>query len=94
MNKPTVNFTRMRDGSREDYLMLRELEVLHLAIPRLSASCVKSGGCRRAVDAAGLQDHLLSSTCSRVRSVCAATALRILIWIVAVLLHDIGHGLV
>ena len=32
MNEPKVSFTQMKDGTREDYELLRELEAPHLAM--------------------------------------------------------------
>ncbi len=89
MNKPTVNFTQMKDGTREDYLLLREMEAPHLAMTperilrelRLQAEETLPG-----YKITRLEHGLQAAT--RARREGADTD-----WIVAALLHDIGDGL-
>jgi len=89
MNKPTVNFTQMKDGTQEDYLMLRELEGPHLAMTpdrilrelKLQAEETLPG-----YKISRLEHGLQAAT--RARRDGADSE-----WIVAALLHDIGDGL-
>lgn len=89
MNKPTVKFTQMKDGTREDYLMLRELEGPHLAMTperilrelKLQAEETLPG-----YRITRLEHGLQAAT--RARREGAGSD-----WIAAALLHDIGDGL-
>ncbi len=89
MNKPTVKFTQMKDGTREDYLMLRELEGPHLAMTPdrvLRELAMQADETLPGYKITRL-DHALQSA-TRARRDGASTD-----WIVAALLHDIGDGL-
>lgn len=87
--QPTVNFTAMKDGTRDEYLLLRELELPHLAH---TADRVL-----RELEHAGTEtlpgyritrlQHALQSA-SRAYADGADDD-----WVVAALLHDIGDGL-
>jgi len=89
MNKPTVKFTQMKDGTREDYLMLRELEGPHLAMTperilrelKLQAEETLPG-----YRITRLEHGLQAATRARREGADGD-------WIVAALLHDIGDGL-
>ncbi len=89
MNKPTVKFTQMKDGTREDYLMLRELESPHLAMTPnrvLRELAMQAHETLPGYKITRLE-HALQAA-SRARRDGASTD-----WIVAALLHDIGDGL-
>ena len=89
MNKPTVKFTRMKDGTRQEYQMLRELEAPHLAMTpdrilrelRLQAEETLPG-----YRITRLEHGLQAATRARREGADSD-------WIVAALLHDIGDGL-
>ncbi len=89
MNKPTVNFTQMKDGTREEYLMLRELEAPHLAMTPdrvLRELKMQAEETLPGYRITRLEHGLQAAT--RARREGADTD-----WIVAALLHDIGDGL-
>ena len=89
MNKPTVKFTQMKDGTREDYLMLREVEAPHLAMTPdrvLRELAMQADETLPGYKITRLEHALQSAT--RARRDGADTD-----WIVAALLHDIGDGL-
>ena len=85
----TVSFIQMKDGTKEDYQLLRQLEEPYLAMTsdrllrelRLQAEDTLSG-----YKITRLEHALQSAT--RAENDCADTD-----WIVAALLHDIGDGL-
>jgi predicted HD phosphohydrolase len=89
MNKPTVAFTQMKDGTREDYLLLRELEGPHLAMTperilrelKLQADETLDG-----YKVTRLEHALQAATRARRDGADAD-------WVAAALLHDIGDGL-
>jgi len=85
----TVAFTQMKDGTREDYLMLRELELQHVAMTpdrvlrelRMSEEETIPGYKITRLE------HALQSATRALREGADVD------WIVAALLHDIGDGL-
>jgi predicted HD phosphohydrolase len=85
----TVAFTQMKDGSRDDYLLLRRTEHRHLAgtADRLLRELARQGE----ESFEGYQitrlDHALQSATRAVREGADVD------WIVSALLHDIGDGL-
>jgi len=89
MNEPTVSFTQMKDGTREDYELLHKLEQPYLAMTadrimrelRLQAEETMAG-----YKITRLEHGLQSAT--RAENDGADVD-----WIVAALLHDIGDGL-
>ena len=89
MTKPTVSFTQMKDGTRQDYQMLHALEAPHLAMTpdrvlrelRQQAQETLPG-----YRITRLEHGLQSATRARRDGADAD-------WIVAALLHDIGDGL-
>ena len=85
----TVSFTRMKDGTREDYLLLRELEHAHLAATadRLLRELQLQGEESLPGYRVTRLEHALQSA-TRARRDGADID-----WIVAALLHDIGDGL-
>ena len=85
----TVSFSRMEDGTREDYLLLQELEKAHLAG---TAERVLREMARQAEEnyegyKIGRLDHALQTATMAERDGADID------WIVAALLHDIGDGL-
>ncbi len=92
MHKPpekAVSFTQMKDGTREDYLLLHELEKPHHA---MTADRILRELRRQEEDTlTGYKisrlDHALQSA-TRAQEDGAETD-----WVVAALLHDIGDGL-
>src|SRR3954468_74373 len=85
----TVSFSAMRDGTREDYLLLQRLERPHVAA---TADRILRELARMAEDALdGYKitrlDHALQSATRALREGTDTD------WIVAALLHDIGDGL-
>jgi predicted HD phosphohydrolase len=86
---PTVGFTRMQDGSREDYLLLQELEHSHHAgtAERLLRELQLQGEETLPGYRVTRLEHALQSA-TRAQRDGADTD-----WIVAALLHDVGDGL-
>ncbi len=85
----TVSFTRMKDGTKADYLLLAELEKdYHRGTPRRVVEELKRQG-EATLEGYRITrlDHGLQSA-TRARRDGADTD-----WIVAALLHDIGDGL-
>jgi predicted HD phosphohydrolase len=85
----TVSFTQMKDGSREDYLLLHELEKPFVA---MTAGRILRELRHQAEEAlAGYKitrlEHALQSATRALRDGADAD------WIVGALLHDIGDGL-
>lgn len=85
----TVSFTQMKDGSREDYLLLHELEKPFVA---MTAERILRELRHQAEEAlSGYKitrlDHALQSATRALRDGADAD------WIVGALLHDIGDGL-
>lgn len=85
----TVNFTQMKDGTREEYLLLRELEKPFLA---MTADRILRELKAQAEDTLeGYKvtrlDHALQSATRALRDGAEED------WIVGALLHDIGDGL-
>lgn len=85
----TVSFTRMKDGTREEYLMLRELESQHTQ--HLSDRILRELRLQGDESLPGYRitrlEHALQSA-TRARREGADID-----WVVATLLHDIGDGL-
>jgi predicted HD phosphohydrolase len=89
MNKPTVSFTQMKDGTRDDYELLRELEAPHLAMTPdrvLRELAMQADETLPGYKITRL-DHALQAA-TRARREGAGID-----WVVAALLHDIGDGL-
>ena len=87
--KETVTFTQMKDGTREDYLLLERLEKPFLA---MTADRVLDE-LRRAGDAT-LEGYQITRLAHGLQSATRAERDGAdLDWIVAALLHDIGDGL-
>ena len=85
----TVGFTQMKDGSREDYLLLRDLEHRHLA--GTGARVLRELERQAEETFEGYQITRLEHALQ-----CATRAERDgadIDWIVAALVHDIGDGL-
>jgi predicted HD phosphohydrolase len=85
----TVNFTRMKDGTQQEYLMLRAFEQQHSALTadRILRELRKS-------DDETIAGYRITRLAHALQG--ATRALREgadIDWIVAVLLHDIGDGL-
>jgi predicted HD phosphohydrolase len=85
----TVSFTQMKDGSREDYLLLRELEKPHLAMTaeRIVRELRHQGEETIPGYKVTRLDHALQSATRALRDGADED------WIVGALLHDIGDGL-
>ena len=85
----TVSFTQMKDGTREDYELLHQLEGPYLAgtADRLLRELKSQGDETLAGYKITRLDHALQSA-TRARRDGADTD-----WVVAALLHDIGDGL-
>ena len=85
----TVSFTRMKDGTREDYLLLAELERPWVAGTggRILAELSRQGTATLEGYRITRLDHALQAA-TRARRDGADTD-----WIVGALLHDIGDGL-
>jgi predicted HD phosphohydrolase len=85
----TVSFIRMKDGTREDYLLLQELEHAHLAATadRLLRELHQQGEESLPGYRVTRLEHALQSA-TRARRDGADID-----WIVAALLHDVGDGL-
>jgi len=85
----TVSFTQMKDGTREDYLMLREAEDAYIA--GTAARLLRELASQAEEPMEGYQinrlDHALQSATRAEREGADID------WIVAALLHDIGDGL-
>lgn len=85
----TVSFTQMKDGTKEEYELLRKLEQPFL---RLTAERVLSE--LRRQDEATLEGYKITRLQHGLQSATRAEADRVDIdWIVGALLHDIGDGL-
>jgi predicted HD phosphohydrolase len=86
---PTVSFRQMKDGTREDYELLRELEVPFVAATpvRLLAELARQKTDTLAGYKVTRLDHALQAATRARREGADAD------WIVAALLHDIGDGL-
>jgi predicted HD phosphohydrolase len=85
----TVDFVRMKDGTREEFLLLRELEADHahgLVARVLRELSLQAGESLPGYRVTRLEHALQSAT--RARREGADTD-----WIVAALLHDVGDGL-
>ncbi len=88
-DKPTVSFTRMKDGTREDYELLAELDAPHAerTADRVLAELARQNGDTvLGYKISRLQHGLQAAT--RARRDAADTD-----WVVAALLHDVGDGL-
>jgi predicted HD phosphohydrolase len=85
----TVSFTQMKDGTREDYLLLRELEHPFLAgtADRVLRELARLGDDTLAGYQVTRLDHVLQAATRARRDGADAD------WVVAALLHDIGDGL-
>jgi predicted HD phosphohydrolase len=85
----TVSFTQMKDGSREDYLLLRELEKPHLAMTaeRIVRELRHQGEETLAGYKVTRLGHALQSATRALRDGADED------WVVGALLHDIGDGL-
>jgi len=84
-----VSFTRMCDGTQQDYLLLQSLEGPHLAATanRLLRELERQGEESLAGYRVSRLDHALQSATRALRDGADDD------WIVATLLHDIGDGL-
>lgn len=84
-----VSFTQMKDGTEQDYLLLRDLEAKHLAgtADRVLRELARQGG----ETCEGYQitrlEHALQSATRALRDGADDD------WVVSALLHDIGDGL-
>ncbi len=89
MQEDKVSFARMKDGTREDYMLLRELERPHLSMTadRILRELRMQGEEGMAGYNITRLDHGLQAA-SRAERDGADTD-----WVVAALLHDIGDGL-
>jgi predicted HD phosphohydrolase len=87
--KPTVSFTQMKDGTKEDYALLERLEADYVAgtADRLLRELARQGEETLAGYKITRLEHALQSA-TRAERDGASTD-----WIVAALLHDIGDGL-
>ena len=85
----TVGFTAMKDGTREDYLLLREMEAHHHTgtADRLLREMARQGDETIEGYQVTRLDHALQAATRARRDGADAD------WIVAALLHDIGDGL-
>lgn len=85
----TVSFTQMKDGSREDYLLLHELEKPFLAMTaeRILRELAQQGEDTMAGYKVTRLEHALQTATRALRDGADED------WIVAALLHDIGDGL-
>jgi predicted HD phosphohydrolase len=85
----TVNFTQMKDGTQQEYLMLREFEKQHTAMTadRILRELRKSDDETIAGYRITRLAHALQGATRAMREGADID------WIVAVLLHDIGDGL-
>lgn len=85
----TVSFTQMKDGTREDYALLHELEGPYLAgtADRVMAELARQGEESLAGYKITRLEHGLQSATRARRDGADAD------WVVATLLHDIGDGL-
>ena len=88
-NSDTVAFTAMKDGSRDDYLMLQEKEHRYIegTADRLLDELRRQGETSMEGYQITRLDHALQSATRAYRDGADAD------WIVATLLHDIGDGL-
>ncbi len=85
----TVSFTQMKDGSREDYLLLQEAEHAYVAgnADRILRELASQADDKMEGYRITRLDHALQSATRAEREGADAD------WIVAALLHDIGDGL-
>ena len=88
-NHPTVDFTAMKDGTKEDYLLLHELEKPFLALTadRVLQELERQGEATLEGYKITRLDHGLQSATRAHREGADID------WVVAALLHDIGDGL-
>lgn len=90
MNNPrAVSFTQMKDGTKEDYQLLHELEkpYLSLTADRVLDELKRQGGVSLEGYKITRLDHALQSATRALRDGADID------WIVGALLHDIGDGL-
>lgn len=85
----SVSFVRMKDGTREEYLLLRELELAHLSV--LDQRVLRELSLQGDESLPGYRltrlQHALQSATRASRDGADID------WVVAALLHDIGDGL-
>ncbi len=88
-NTQVVGFTAMKDGTREDYLLLEELEKSYLSetAERVLAELKRQGQVSLAGYRITRLEHALQSATRAHRDGADID------WVVAALLHDIGDGL-
>jgi len=86
---PTVSFTQMKDGTKDDYALLHELEkpYLSLTADRILDELKRQGDVSLEGYKITRLDHALQSATRAMRDEAD------LDWIVGALLHDIGDGL-
>jgi len=88
-DKQTVSFIQMKDGSRDDYLLLRDLERPYLALTadRILDELRRQGSTTLEGYQITRLDHGLQAATRAHRDGADVD------WVVAALLHDIGDGL-
>ncbi|MCH2167877.1 MAG: HD domain-containing protein [Oceanicola sp.] len=88
-HRPTVSFTQMKDGTKEDYLLLEELErpFVALTVDRVLAELRRQGDETLEGYRITRLEHALQSATRARRDGADAD------WIIGALLHDIGDGL-
>jgi len=88
-DKPTVGFTQMKDGTRDDYLLLAELEKPYHAMTagRVLDELRRHGAATLEGYRITRLDHALQSASRAARDGADVD------WVVGALLHDIGDGL-
>ena len=88
-HRPTVSFTQMKDGTKEDYLLLEELErpFVALTVERVLAELRRQGDQTLEGYRITRLEHALQSATRARRDGADAD------WIIGALLHDIGDGL-
>ena len=88
-HRPTVSFTQMKDGTKEDYLLLEELErpFVALTVDRVLAELRRQGDQTLEGYRITRLEHALQSATRARRDGADAD------WIIGALLHDIGDGL-
>ena len=89
MSEKTVSFSQMKDGTREDYLLLQELEQPYVAgtADRLLAALAEQGEESLSGYKVTRLEHALQTATRALREGADID------WIVSALLHDIGDGL-
>lgn len=88
-DQATVSFTQMKDGSKEDYLLLQKLEAPFLALTadRVMDELARQGTVTMEGYKITRLDHGLQSATRALRDGADID------WVVGALLHDIGDGL-